>query len=303
MKQEHQSPPVPLDALDLGFEPVEGGWRRKIGEQSVVFRPLRTVPELLPLEALQREIFGVSERDLTAASLLVVVEETGGDVLGVFAADPDAPGDDPPTVLAGFVVGWGGFVDGRPRLVSDLLGVRPAFRNLGLGSQLKRLQAVRALARGLVEIVWTVDPLRAANARLNFEKLGAIADRYEIDRYGDTFGSGLYGGLPTDRLHVTWPLTDPSVRQRLLGRVPATTVADIAELRHYEPATTEHRALVYLPSDVDRLMAWDPNAVLRWRLTLRETLVRAFAERFAIAGFVPDVAPDRDLSAFVIERR
>ena len=71
-------------------------------------------------------------------------------------------------------VGWGGFV-GRPRVVSDFLAIRPEARSLGLATELKRLQAAIALSRGFEEIVWTVDPLRAANARLNFGKLGATA--------------------------------------------------------------------------------------------------------------------------------
>src|SRR5215216_3289844 len=41
-------------------------------------------------------------------------------------------------------------------------------------------------------------------------------DRYEEDRYGADYATGLYGGLTTDRLHVTWPLKSPRVRDRLL---------------------------------------------------------------------------------------
>ena len=140
---------VPLTAADLGFEEVpEGGWRKRVGASEVAFRALRRVPELLAVEALQREVFGVTERDLAAASQLVVVPETGGETIGAFAGD-EGGGEE----LVGFVVGWGGYVAGRPRLVSDMLGVRGDRRGGGLGAELKRLQAAVALGRGFAETV------------------------------------------------------------------------------------------------------------------------------------------------------
>src|SRR5690606_33268531 len=116
-------------------------------------------------EELQEHVYGISERDIVSATELIVVEETGGAVIGVFL-------DDDPARAAGVLIGWGGFV-GRPRLVSDFMAVRPEARNLGLAYEMKRLQAAIAARRGFQEIVWTVDPLLAANARLNFGKLGA----------------------------------------------------------------------------------------------------------------------------------
>ncbi len=293
----HRVPGAPADPLparftaaDLGFLAADGGWRKTVGGRKVAFRPVRRLADLAMVEGLQREVFGVSDRDLAAASFLVIVPETGGEVLGVYDGDE----------LIGFAVGWGGYVDGRPRLLSDMLGVRADRRGGGLGGELKKLQAVLALNRGITEIVWTVDPLRAANARLNFEKLGAHADRYEIDRYGAEYGAGLYGGLPTDRLHVTWPLASEHVRDRLLGREAMTTAADIAGLDPFRPGHHDDRALVALPADVDRLLATDPAAVSRWRASLREALTAAFAEGYRVGGFV--AAPGENRATYVLER-
>ncbi|MDQ3779699.1 MAG: GNAT family N-acetyltransferase [Chloroflexota bacterium] len=286
-------PQQPLTPADLGFTPRgDGSWRKLLGGQTVHFRPLRHIAELLPLEALQRQIFGVSEHDLAAASLLVSVPETGGEVIGAFGAPDDAP-------LLGFVIGWGGYYQRRPRLVSDMLGVDPRHRNLGLGTELKRLQAAVTLAAGISEIVWTVDPLRASNAWLNHEKLGAIADRYEENRYGDTFGAGLYGGLPTDRLHVTWHLRDPRVHARLLGRTQPTATG-LHSLPSYQPGLVQPRATVPLPADVDALLARDPAAVATWRERQRVLLPSAFAEGYVIYGAVRDRG--RDEAAFLLER-
>jgi predicted GNAT superfamily acetyltransferase len=301
----------PLSALELGFAEHDDprgpdgealAWTKRSGDRWVTYRVLRHLPDLLPIDGLQREVFGVTDYDLLAAGELLTVQSTGGFVLGAFLGAPGTTEE-----LVGFSVGWGGYVQGRPRIVSDYLAVRADLRSHGLGADLKRLQAVIALDLGFIDIIWTVDPLRAANARLNFEKLGAFADQYEVNRYGETFASGLYGGLPSDRLHVTWPITDPRVHERLLGLTPPLTTADVKNLRHVDPSalTTNRpkRALVYLPSNIDLLVARDPNAALRWRLTLREILQQVFAAGYAIVGFVPDIDLERGYSAYLIERR
>jgi predicted GNAT superfamily acetyltransferase len=230
---------------------------------------------------------------LVPASELIVIEETGGFVIGAFGADGS---------LLGVVVGWGGFVRERPRIVSDFLGVRSDVRALGLGTELKKLQAALALERGFSEIVWTVDPLRAGNARLNFEKLGAYADRYEVNRYGEGFGTGLYGGLPTDRVHLTWPIASPAVHERLLGRVPPRTSADLAGVPRFQDGNDAGQAVIEIPADIDALLARDSSAARDWRLRLRTSLQQAFTQGFRIIGFVPATNPDEDRSTYLIER-
>ncbi|MBW3631562.1 MAG: GNAT family N-acetyltransferase [Chloroflexi bacterium] len=254
------------------------------------FRILRTLDDLVHAERLQEEVFGVTERDLIPANELIVVPETGGAVIAAFLPDD-------PDRAAGVLLGWGGFV-GRPRVVSDFLAVRPEARGLGLATELKRLQAGIALHRGFEEIVWTVDPLRAANARLNFGKLGAVAWTYEIDRYGSTFATGLYGGMPSDRLHVTWDLAAPRVVAKLLGRdeeFPTTT-------QDPPPVTSgmSHDAdVVTIPADIDALLTADPAEAIAWRFRLRETLIQAFSEGFVITGFRPAVDAQ---PAYLLER-
>ena len=277
-----------------GAEP--GSWRKEIGGRTVRFRRLRTLAELEPVEDLQRAVFaGIADRDLWAAGMLVTVPDTGGEVLGASVPEPGGKAE-----LAGFAIGWGGFVSGRPRILSDMLGVRPGFRGGGLGAEIKKLQAALALAAGFTEMVWTVDPLRAANARLNFGKLGASAGSYVIDRYGTGFAPDLYGGLPTDRLHVRWPLTDTGVHRRLLGDNPPRMAIDIEAIPLFDPRGSQSReqrlplVRVPLPADIDRLLLSDPAAALRWRLALRESLIAAFAQGYVITGFAPPLAPATD---------
>jgi predicted GNAT superfamily acetyltransferase len=269
------------------------GWTGTTRGREIHFRLLRTLADFSHAERLQEEVFGVSERDLIPANELIVVPETGGAVIAAFLPDD-------PDRAAGVLLGWGGFV-GRPRVVSDFLAIRPEARSFGLATELKRLQAAIALSRGFAEIVWTVDPLRAANARLNFGKLGATAHHYEIDRYGSTFAASLYGGMPTDRLHVTWDIASPRVISRLLGQDDAPGPATADDAGPFSPGMSEDAALVAIPADIDALLATRPEEALEWRLRLRDTLVQAFAAGFAITGFRPAV--DDGDPAYLLERR
>jgi predicted GNAT superfamily acetyltransferase len=103
---------------------------------------------------------------------------------------------------------------------------------------------------------------------------------------------------------MTWEIGSDAVRDRLMGRTKPLTGADIEGLIHFNPNHPEsERVLVHLPSNIDMLLARDPNAALRWRLTLRETLQLAFAAGYAISGFVAQTLPDQGLSSYVLTKR
>ena len=263
---------APITPEALGFEPLASGWRRVVGARALEFRVVRTREEFAQCERLQRDVFGVSETDLASFSIMVVIPKTGGEVIGAFDGER----------MVGYIQGYGGFVADRPLLLSDLMAVEPEWRG-GLGFALKTLQAALALRAGFREAAWTVDPLRAANARLNFERLGATSHVYEENVYGEEFAGGLYGGLPSDRLYVHWALDSERVSTRLLrGYRPLEPVA-LADLPDY-PAGSP-RARVAIPSDIDALLAADPSVARAWRFALREQLAEAFAAGYAITGF------------------
>jgi predicted GNAT superfamily acetyltransferase len=197
----------------------------------------------------------------------------------------------------GILIGWGGFVE-RPRVVSDLMAVVPQARNLGLAEGMKRLQAAIALTRGFEEIVWTVDPLRAANARLNFGKLGAISRKYELDRYGTGFAADLYGGMPTDRLHITWEITSPRVLAMLTGG--SSHLLSDQLLPHYQPGSPATHVAIAIPDNIDAMLSASPEEARFWRMRLRTALTTAFSEGFTIVGFRP--ASGQELPALVLER-
>ena len=274
----------------LGFMPLDAAtppeqqaaWDVALRGRLVRFRSLKTLEEFAPVERIEREALGFDDVDLLSASALLSVPETGGAVLAAFLDD----GDGERMIAAG--IGWGGFVDGRARLISDFLGVDRTARSLGIGAAMKRLQAATASIAGFEEIVWTVDPLRAANARLNFGKLRAFADHYERNRYGETMGQSHYGGLPSDRLHVTWPLTSKRV---------------IAALRQEPPRPRERGETrrVAIPDDIDAIIAGSKAAALAWRLRVREELEPLLEDGWVITDFAP-AHHDEGASALLLER-
>jgi predicted GNAT superfamily acetyltransferase len=52
-----------------------------------------------------------------------------------------------------------------------MLAVKDAYRNRGIGVELKLAQRIEALARGIRRMEWTFDPLEIKNAFINIHRL------------------------------------------------------------------------------------------------------------------------------------
>lgn len=275
-------------ATRLGLESIGPDGFRAVGRAGPVeLRCLRGPDELEPLEDLQREVMGAADIDLWGTATLGAVPDTGGHVIGAFvpagSGGFDPGGDDrgtPAHVLAGAVIGLGGYVDGSPRIVSDWMGVARRHRSAGIGALLKRAQAAVAVEHGFTEVVWTVDPLRAANARLNHGVLGAVGVGYAVDKWGSGYAPGLYGPLPSDRLELHWVVSDPRVQDHLAAPPPLRTVDEIRS-----GGRSDVVDLVEIPSDVDALLAADPAAALRERARVRAELGVAIDAGGVVTGF------------------
>jgi O-succinylbenzoate synthase len=169
----------------------------------IVIRDVEGIVELEQVEALEQEVWGVRERDVVPASLLIPAKEVGALILGAFAG----------VRLVGFAFGFLGQEGGDLTVHSHILAVRAEYRDQNLGFRLKLAQRERALRLGVRQITWTFDPLRSRNAHLNFAKLGVLCDTYKIDFYGEQSGSFLHQN-GTDRLWVRWYIDSKRVRER-----------------------------------------------------------------------------------------
>jgi predicted GNAT superfamily acetyltransferase len=195
-------------------------------------RNLTTLAELGEAVRLQKEIWGFEDIELLPLRLFVVAQKVGGQTLGAFDGGR----------MVGFLLAIPGLKQGQMYLHSHMMGVRPEYRNAGLGRRMKLMQREEALGRGIELVEWTFDPLEIKNAYFNIERLGAVVRRYVLNQYGTTT-SPLHGGLPTDRCVAEWHLASERVEALAAGRgkAPVEVVervavpAGIAELREKDP--------------------------------------------------------------------
>jgi predicted GNAT superfamily acetyltransferase len=206
---------------------------------------------------LQREVWGLSDLEITSLVQLVATVHAGG----VLLLAEDAAG------AVGFSYAFAG-LDGRePYLHSDMLAVTARARGRGIGRRLKWAQRDEALRRGLRLVQWTFDPMRARNARLNLRHLGATAREYLPDLYGRTT-SALHLGLPTDRLLARWELDSPRV-SRLAAGAPS-------EPGGTAPAAVPAAMRIEIPAAWDE-MAADTARAVEWQARVRTAFEGAFA--------------------------
>jgi predicted GNAT superfamily acetyltransferase len=272
---------------------------------SLVVRPIDATAELRACEELQVAVWGYSDREVVPKNELLAAVRSGGSLLGAFDGGE----------LLGFAYAMPGFDGKRPYLSSRLLAVREGSRSRGLGERLKRAQREHALAAGYDVIRWTQDPLQAANARLNFRKLGAISRRYVEDYYGST-SSPLHGSLPTDRLEIEWHLSQERVARRL-GEAPgvdplsvpdappAASVLDgVADPSApdapprpgpaLEPPPDARHLTLAIPTSLAKCLERDRALGLAWRLATRSAFEKAFARGFSVVDFLVSANVRRD---------
>ena len=169
-------------------------------------RPFASIDEFKECVRFQEERWGKGFSERVAVAILKVSQRLGGIAAGAY----DAEGG-----LAGFVFGMTGVQEGEIVHWSDMLAVRPELQDAGLGARFKAYQREDLIARGVVRMHWTFDPLEAKNAHFNLNKLGAVAGEYVRDMYGRT-DSPLHRGIGTDRFVPTWAMDSPRVTERLL---------------------------------------------------------------------------------------
>lgn len=232
----------------------------------VIFRDLSGMAEFRAAEDLQRTVWGAGDMP-DPADLMMVIQAEGGLVGGAFVDGR----------LVGYVFG---FPTRNPQVQhSHRLAVLPQARGLHPGLRLKLYQRDWALRHGITHIRWTFDPLRQLNAALNIHRLGATANTYLPDYYGEM--AGINGGLASDRLLVDWDLADP-------------LVTSLAEGNRRQPGQGVPLPLT-LPADLETLTRDAPDHAQTLRLELRAALQQAFAKGRRIVDF------DRSLSQYRLQ--
>ncbi len=265
---------------------------------SIVLRDINELAEMREIERLQKTIWGVEDLDVLPSLALRPLVEVGAILIGAFERER----------MVGFVFGFPGRIKNENVIHSDMLGVLPEYRSFSLGYRLKLAQRERAMSLGINNITWTFDPLRAVNARLNFSRLAVIANRYEIDYYGDT--SSVLHRLGTDRLWVTWRLH----HERTVARIEAKTAPPGSNRLHIpalvrvgemqQPISgielTANQVLIEIPTALDELLKNKPQLASAWRMATREAFTSALGAGYVVEDFCLD--RDQGKGAYVLRQ-
>jgi predicted GNAT superfamily acetyltransferase len=273
---------------------------------NLVIRDLASLDDFQQAEAVEKEVWGVSDRDVVPLPLAIAAKEAGNLWLGAFDGHK----------LAGFAFAFLGMEDGRLSFHSHLLAVREAYRDHNLGNRIKWAQRERALALGVQTITWTFDPLQSRNAHLNFAKLGTISDRYKPDFYGPETSSRLHRN-GTDRLWLSWHLASARARARLQGTDNrARTQEALASLEplivfsgkgmparsNLEAAVSRQRIAIEIPSDINVLESQDLGLAREWRSATRWAFSEALRAGFFVAEFCRAVRGQQGPGVYLLEK-
>jgi predicted GNAT superfamily acetyltransferase len=189
---------------------------------------------------------GVSLRPLStiddAHAIDRVIEATWGgqhldhEIIRALALSGNAPwGASADGDLVGYVLGWAGVDAGGLHVHSHMLAALPDRRHKGVGYALKLAQRAQALDQDIHVVRWTFDPLVARNAWFNLGKLGAVADRFERDFYGE-MTDDINAGERSDRFTVRWNLDrEPGPRDGAAATASVPVPAEYHELRIRDP--------------------------------------------------------------------
>ncbi len=272
----------------------------------VVIRDLRSFDDLKQVEAVEREVWGLSDLDVTPLTFIIASQAAGCIWLGAFDGK----------ALVGFAFGLLGVENGHLAVHSHMLAVRARYRDLDLGHKLKVAQRERALAMRIHEMTWTFDPLQSKNAHLNFAKLGVVSGSYKIDLYGPETSSVLHRN-GTDRLWVRWPLTSRRVKERLQGKSPRNEMQDaLANLiplirfngngkparADLSAALSRQRIAIEIPSDIVALEQKDPDLAREWRQATRWAFSESLKAGFFVAEFCRTVRGQQGPGVYLLEK-
>lgn len=271
----------------FGFDVVENGFTKEIAGKRYLLRRIRSPREFQNVLNVQRKAWDWKDIDIAPTHILALMDDTGGGIFGAF---------DERDQLVAFAAGFGGGTDtltGKPALISSMLAVgEKPLRSIGIGRDLKLVQALYAYQNGYEVMKWFYDPERGENASLNLTKLGARAEEFHIDKYGQ-MSSGLYGPVPTDRFRAVWRFTSPAVIKRLLGISWPPALDDLEGIPVATPNSlpAEEKVLVQISGNIDAELEEEK---IKRRFHLRQVLSHYFFNRGYIATeFITGIKTDR----------
>jgi predicted GNAT superfamily acetyltransferase len=238
----------------------------------VELRPLRSLEDCDGIIRVMIAAWG--DHQTIPREMIRALGESGNVPYGAFA---DAE-------LIGYVLGWAGVdPDEGLHVHSHMLATLPDRRHRGVGYALKLAQRAQGLEQRIAFARWTFDPLVARNAYFNLHKLGALADRFERNFYGEMTDE-LNRGERSDRFVIRWDLDrDPG---------PRPIENDASEVLDEEwrfgglPPDAERGVFVRVPADLLDLRDRDPELAGRCRDAVADAIEACLAAGLVAVGFL-----------------
>lgn len=234
---------------------------------------------------LEIAVWGLDVRDATPANLMVALHHAGGATIGAYDRRQ----------LIGVTFAFPFRKEDRVILWSHSTGVHRDYQGRGIGYQLKLYQREWALANGYDEIGWTFDPLQRGNANFNLHRLGAFVQSYQVNFYGVMQDEINHGEIPSDRLEAVWRLNDSPADHDMhteTGVLPYLLMDEgLPKIVPIDTAQPEY--LVQIPRNLTTLP--NADALLAWRLALREAFTNAFDCGYVAVDFT-------DTNAYLLRR-
>ena len=258
----------------------DAAWERAHGAArtaGVTLRPLSTLDDADRILEVMIATWG--EHQLLPREMIHALGASGNVPWGAFDGEE----------MIGYVLGWTG-IDPEEGLHahSHMLAALPDRRHEGVGYALKLAQRAQALEQGIHLVRWTFDPLVARNAYFNLWKLGAVADRFRRNYYGEMTDS-LNRGERSDRFVVRWDLDRPPGPRSVTasGGSPVLRRSDDgdAPVPVSVGAPSGGVALVQIPREYADLRERDPELARAWRDALAEAVEACLDAGLVAAGF------------------
>lgn len=230
-------------------------------EAAVSIRHLSTRAEYERCCELEEAVWGGEARDLVPNTVITVIKETGGQVLGAFLEKEE---------MVGFTLGMAAVHDSpqgpEAYIHSHMTAVLAEHRDKGIGRMLKLFQRQDALGRGMHLVAWTFDPLEMRNAHFNLMRLGVVVRQFRENFYGIT-SSHLHAGMPTDRLVAEWWIDSRRVKR---------VITEEASRRK----TSAHAKRIVVPKEIPEWRQSDVPRAIAEQTRVREQFLAALRENY-----------------------
>jgi predicted GNAT superfamily acetyltransferase len=284
--------------------------KKRKDEIKVVVGLFRNLADYKTCEDIQREVLHAQDIDVVPISMLLAASRAGGILLGAYSSLGD---------MVGFVFSMLGSLNGELTQYSYMLAVRAAYRNFDVGFKLKMAQRKEALKRKISRIACAFDPLQPLNAYFVLGKLGAWANTYEENFYGETVRQ-MDRGLPVDRILAQWDLEGPNVMRRLeLGpprrdfRKELKSKQAINQLVETAPGLlsstpvqlncSEAQLIFEVPYNLQEIKHRDLGIAMEWQGRMRQVFQHYFKKDYVANDFWVSEQEGHLRACFILEKR